>query len=320
MFAKIKPLIARIQALRPVRAFTRYSAKHGELLAGGLGITALFSVFAAIYVAFSIVGFVLEANPALKDSVVSSLSISIPGLIDTGSGGAINLERLFRSKVLNWTSVIALVLLLGTALGWLGSAREAVREIFDLPAEKTFFLLLKLKDFGLIVAFGAVTILSAALSIFSTRALDLVLGLVGIGRTTFFAVIAARIIGLLIVLAIDTVILGALFRVLAGVPIPRRRLLVGSLIGGIALGILKALGASIIGGAGRNPLLASFAVILGLVIWFNLICRVILLAAAYISVDMSDHGQSAQKMARRSGMLPPARHPRPRVRPVGRLR
>ena len=121
-------------------------------------------------------------------------------------------------------------------------------------------------------------------------------------------------------LVIDTLVLATLYRVLLAVRIPWQRLLTGSLLGGLALGILKVLGATIVGGAGKNPLLASFAVILGLLVWFGLVCQVILIAATWISVDMADHGQTATATARRQGTIPPGRHPRPRVRPIARLR
>jgi membrane protein len=317
----VKRLVARIMGLRAVRTLLRYSEKHGELLAGGLSVTAIFSAFAAIYVGFALIGLFLESNPALLDAVVNTLSTAVPGLIDTGGGGAINLKDLFATKILGWSSILALVAVLVTALSWFSSARDAIRAIFELPGDKTFFLLLKLKDLGFVAAFGAVIIASAALSVLSTSALNFLFGVLGIGHTTLVAVVVARAIGLAIALLLDTVILASLFRVLASVQIPWRRLLPGSLLGGIAFGVLKVLGAVIIGGTGRNPLLASFAAILGLLIWFNLINRVLLLSASWISVDMADHGESAVRIVDNTVIAPPPRRLRPRrTRPVGRAR
>src|SRR5690606_9809992 len=99
--------------------------------------------------------------------------------------------------------------------------------------------------------------------------------------------------GLALMLLLDTVVLGALYRVLSGLTIPLRRLLVGSVLGAVALGILKVLGGALLGGAGRNPLLASFAIIIGLLIWFNLVCATILLGASWIAVGMADAGLAA---------------------------
>ena len=323
MVARAKRLIVRIQHLRVTRVFVHYSEKNGPILAAGLSLTALYSVFAGLYVGFAILGLYLDADPQLRDAVVRTVSHSVPGLIDTGNGrgGAIDLDALFTSRALTWGGVLALVALLFTALGWFGAARSAVRAVFDLPPDKTFFVLLKLKDLALVIGFGAITVLSAAISVFSTSALNFLLGLVGIGGRSVFAETTVRVIGLILVLALDTATLATLFRVLAGQRLPWRRLITGSLLGAIALGILKALGATIIGGGARNPLLASFAVILGLLIWFGLVCQVLLISATWISVDMADHGEDASTFAKRGGVRVPARRLRARrTRAVGRAR
>jgi len=321
MISSLQAVVARAMKHRPVRVFQRYSAKNGPILAGGLSLTALYSVFAGLYVGFALLGLSIESNPDLKNAVINTLSTSVPGLIkNAGGSGAIDLDALFKSRVLGWSSVIAAAALLVTALSWFSSARSAVRALFDLAPDTTFFLLLKLRDLALVAAFTAVTILSAVISIFSTSALNLLFDLVGMGHKTVFAAGVGHAVGLLIALVIDTLVLAMLFRALLAVRIPWQRLLTGSLLGGLALGILKVLGATFVGGAGKNPLLASFAVILGLLVWFGLVCQVILIAATWISVDMADHGQTATAAARRQGTLPPGRHPRPRVRPIARLK
>jgi membrane protein len=276
----------------------RYTAKHGELLASGMSVTALFSVFAALYVGFAIGGLYLQGAPDVRAGFITLVDQSAPGLIDTGSGGAINLDDLFAARLLGWSGIVAAVILTGTALGWLSATRDAVRAIFDLPAEKTFFLLIKLKDLALIVGFGLAMVISAVLSVFSTRALTFVLGLLGVHDGSPLLQSSLLIVGLLLVLALDTIVFGFLFRVLSGVVIPWRRLLTGSLLGATALGILKVLGTWLVGGAGSNPLLTSFAVIIGLLVWFALVCRVILLSAAWIAVDMNDHGLSGARLSR----------------------
>src|SRR5690606_2465418 len=129
-------------------------------------------------------------------------------------------------------------------------------------------VLLRLKDAGLGVLFGVALIVSAALLVFSTQAVEWVLGLVGVGADSAFAQVVGTTLGLALMFVLDAVTLGALYRFLSGLDIPVRRLLVGSLLGAAGLGALKVLGSALLGGATRNPLLASFAVIIGLLIWF----------------------------------------------------
>jgi uncharacterized BrkB/YihY/UPF0761 family membrane protein len=100
--------------------------------------------------------------------------------------------------------------------------------------------------------------------------------------------LVAKILTLAVMFALDTVILGAFFRVLSDVKIPWRRLRSGALVGAAALGILKVAGGSLLGVSKNNPLLATFAVILGLLIFFNFVCQVILISASWIKVGMTD--------------------------------
>ena len=287
---RIAALVAWTMKLKPVRVFLQYNAKGGPLLAAGLSYQALFAVFAAIWVGFAIAGFTIKADPQLQDALLQLLSTNLPGLFDNGGGdgGIIDTDALLSTNVLTWTGSIAAVGLLFTALGWLASGRDAVRLLFGIPTNPTNFLLLKVKDLGLALGFGLAMIASAALSVFSTTLLGWVLDGLGIDRDSEVATIAARASGLLIVLLLDAVVLGVFYRVVSGIHIPWRQLRQGVLLAGLALGVLQVLGSTLLSGATRNPLLASFAVIIGLLIWFNLLYQVLLLGATWIAVSADD--------------------------------
>lgn len=291
LIAWVQRVVAWVMSLRPVRVFLDYSAHRGPLLASGLSNQAIFAVFAAIWVAFSVFGIVLAGNRELQDALFSLIGSAVPGLIDTGEGegGAIDPDDLVNTTVLTWTGAIALGGLLFTALGWLASARDAVRLLGDLPGSTTNFLLLKLKDFGLAIGFGILLLISAGLSVLSSQALDGVLDWVGI-RDSEATILLGRGLSILLMFLLDTVVLAAFYRILAGVHIPLRFLAQGALLGALALGVLKVLGTALLGGATNNPLLAGFAVIIGLLIWFTLICQVILIAACWVFVSMKDAG------------------------------
>lgn len=291
---RIRKAIAWVSALRPIRVFIHFLDQRGFLLAAGLSFQSIFAVFAGIWVGFASAGLILRGSDRLSEAFFTTLARSVPGLLSwNGRDGVIDPAQLMQAEILGWTGAIAAIGLLFTAVGWLSSARDAVRALFDLPGERMNFVLLKLKDFALMIGFGAALIVSAALSVFSTQALGTALGWFGLSDDSLLSTVLGRIVGLVLMLLLDTVVLGTLYRVLSGLKIPMRRLVVGSLLGAIALGILKVLGSLLLGGAGRNPLLAGFAIIIGLLIWFNLICVVILLGASWIAVGMSDAGIAA---------------------------
>src|SRR5690606_38075593 len=102
--------------------------------------------------------------------------------------------------------------------------------------------------------------------------------------------LGARLLGLGVMFLFDAAVLAVLFRVLAGIRIPARRLVGGASIGAAGLGALKVVGGSLLGSAVRNPLLASFAIIIGLLVWFNLISQVVLMTASWVAVGARDHG------------------------------
>ena len=291
----IPALIERALRTRPLRVVLHYSETGGPLFASGLAFQALFAVFGALFVFFAAFGFLVRGDTVLRDSLIGLVQRSIPGLIG-GEGALVSVDTLLDQSILGWTGVTAAAVLLWTALNFLGSLRQAVRILFALPGPTTLFVLLKLKDAGLALVFGAVLLVSAALSVFSTTFVDVALDFLGIGSDSELGRITGGAVGLLIMLALDTATLAGSFRILSGIPIPWKNLWVGALMGGVALGALKILGTQLLGGASRNPLLASFAVLVGLLIWFNLVCQVILIVASWISIGMSDAGISARKL------------------------
>ena len=49
------------------------------------------------------------------------------------------------------------------------------------------------------------------------------------------------------------------------------------------MSVMQLLGARLLTGASRNPLLAPFAALIGALVWFNLVAQVIMLCAALIA-------------------------------------
>lgn len=283
----IGKLIARIAQTRAARAFQHYTSEGGGLLAAGMSYNAIFATFASIWVAFSVAGFVIADNPTLRGALFRAINDQVPGLIG-GDGAALNGDDLLSTGALSWTAAIALVGLILTALGFLASMRDSVRRIFGLPPDTTFIVLQKLRDLGLALGFGVLILLSAVLSVVSNATLEALFGIFGLAESVLAAV-AVKTAGYLLVFAVDFVTVAGAYRMLSAIPIPRKRLFAGAAIGAAGVGVLKAAFAlGLIGGAGSNPLLAGFAVLIGLLIFFNFLCQVLLIAAAWIAVGMSD--------------------------------
>jgi Predicted membrane protein len=298
VIALVTPIVDWVRRQRPMRVLTHLSDRDGSLLAAGMSYQSIFAVFAAVWVFFSVSGLLLKSSPTLTGALIHSINQAVPRLI--GAGGAIDPSLLLNGPALSWTGAIALIGLFWTAVGWMNSTRLAVRAIFDLGRDSRNFLLQKAIDLGLALGFGVLLILSAVLTIVTGAALGFVFSWLGLDSSSFWAAAAARLLGFALAVALNAVVLATMYRVLSHVLIPFRDLATGSLLGAIALVIMSGLSGLLLGGAGRNPLLASFAAFVGLLIWFNLICQVILLAASWIAVGMADRGVPP-KDARESG-------------------
>ena len=294
--ARLEPgwgkVAAGITGLRPVRVFRAYLASGGNLLAAGMSFQAVFAVFAAVWVGFSFFSVYLSQHPAVNEAVIAFLNIQVPGLI--GTGAAIDPALLSNGPALTWTGAIAIVVLLYTAIGWLNYARIAVHRIFDLPPSNLNIVLLKIYDLLIAMAYGILIVVSATASVIATKLMGIIATWAGIAESSTALRVSFQVASVVLILVMDTFVLASIIRLLSGVPIPWKRLFAGSFLGGIVLGAMKIGGTYLLSATSTNPLLASFAVVIGLLIWFNIACRVYLLSATWIAVRMKDLGLEAK--------------------------
>ncbi|AXE54992.1 YihY/virulence factor BrkB family protein [Aurantimicrobium sp. MWH-Uga1] len=298
----MKKALVWAQQRRPYRVYKIYSAAGGNLLAAGMSFQALFATFAAVWVGFSLSGIYLHERPELKNAIIDFINTQIPDLIR--SGGPIDPHVLDSATSLGWTGGIAVLVVLYTAINWLNYVRTAVRTIFALPPSRLNFVLLKLYDLVLALGYGIFVVLTAALTVVVTNLANLIFPAIGIIDENGWGKIAFQIGGLVIVYFFDVVMLALMMNVLSGVPIPLRNLRDGVLLGALALTLLKVAGSFILTRTDSNPLLASFTVFIGLLIYFNFASRIYLFATSWVALSMQDE----QVEVRDLGWIVPHRH------------
>ncbi|SEB91917.1 YhjD/YihY/BrkB family envelope integrity protein [Microbacterium hydrocarbonoxydans] len=266
--------------LRPVRAFLLYSERRGAMLADSVTYRALFSVFAAVLLGFSVAALWLAGNPEAWRAIIDAVQSVVPGLI--GENGVVDPADLREPLSLSIAGAVSTVALIGSALGAVGSLRTAVRVLAGTAHDDVLFIWVLLRNLLLAVGVAALFVAAAAVTFVGRLGISWVSGLLGIPEDSPVATWSLRIISLLVVLALDTVLIAGVFRLLSGVHASARSLWIGALVGGVGLLVLQELSGLFIGGATSNPLLASFASLLALLIWLNLSTQVILIACAYI--------------------------------------
>ncbi len=276
---RVKALLAWWQRTRAARANARFGAAGGGLLTGGIAYATLFSVFAGLTIGFTAFMAVLGSNEDLREQVLQAVGDSLPGLVDTGDGqGMLDPDDLVMTTGLSIAGIVAFVVLLVSAISAVAALRTAVRAMFDAH-DAGNAVAGKLRELGGFVTIGLAVLLSALLGLAVTSAADWLLGVVGWSDSSGLVV---RVLGILVAFVVDVAVFVMVVRVLAGQSPPQRDLLGGAAIAAFGLGVVRVLGTSVVAGSVRgNPVLAPFAVIVVLLLWINLIARIVLLAAAW---------------------------------------
>ena len=290
----MKALLARLQATHAWRSWTRYGDARGNVLAGGVAYLGFFSIIPALVLGFTVFGFVLRSQPDLFDRVVASISQTLPGIVrDTANpDGLIDASSPPTPNALTITGAISLVTLLLGGLGWLDALREAVRAVFGQPPLKTSFVRAKLRDLMILATLGLALLTSGVLSTVVNAAGPWLLKLVELDEGPLGSVLLSAAT-IAVVFLVDLLIMLIVLRLLSGVPMPRSELLHGAVFGAVGLGLLKLFSGLLLKSAANKPLLASYAVIIGLLVLINLISRVMLLAAAFAATTADEKGRLA---------------------------
>lgn len=275
------------QTTRPFRAFSRFTDVGGSVLSAGMSFQAVFAVFAALWVGFGVLALSIRDNTELLEMITEQINFYVPGLLGPPGEGAVSLTTLLSRDGVTTGSLIAAVSLVWVMLTWFTGTRRAVRLIFGLEVKQYKNpVLLKIRDLVMAALFFAAILVSAVLTIVSSGIFTWLAELLGVDPDSWIVGTVGALTRYGVMYAVDVLILMAIHRILAEVVVPLRPLLFGCLLGGGALFGLKILADVLVGGASSNPLLASFAVIVGLLLWFNLICRALLLSSAWIATGM----------------------------------
>ena len=197
--AKAKELTVATLAWFPVRVWRHFLQHNGFVLAAGVSYQALFTIFAALYLAFAVTGLVFGGDPAAIDGLVNLINSYVPGII--GDNGLVTHAQVREvaeasTGILSATGAIAVVIIIWTAIGFVTYARKAVRDIVALPPDTRGYFILKARDLLAAAVFGAALLIGGVFGSVATWALDLMLSAVGIDGNGTWVVGSARAISL----------------------------------------------------------------------------------------------------------------------------
>ncbi|MFT8636958.1 MAG: YihY/virulence factor BrkB family protein [Pseudoclavibacter sp.] len=294
---RIERLVAWWNGTLPGRTLARYAERHGGLIASGLAYSLLFAFFAGVWTLFSILGLIVSGNQNLLGQLITVLNRAVPGLVSSGGSGngVVSSATLTQaSTTLTWTGAVSLVAFWWTITGWMGATRSGVRDMFDRTGDEPNMVRARLRDTGAALLVGALFVVSAAMMALAAGAAKLVANLLGVGGGSIWTSFTIDIAGFVVTVAADTLLLAVIFGIVTRVPSTPRHAWTVSLLGGAAIAVLQVLGTRLLGGASSNPLLAPFAAIIGVLIWFNLISQIVMLSSALLAQLTADRARRAE--------------------------
>lgn len=282
----IELLQSRLNERYLMRVWNLYGRRRGQLLAAGNAYLMFFAVGSMLIAGFSIFGIFAADNPTLRQAVVDLVAQTTPGLINTGEGGLATPDQLFRSRGFGIALLISLVTMLVASMSWINGLREAIRAVMGISRDHTDPIISGLRDASTLLLLGVTLVLTSGLGVLSTAAVGTISDWLGWG--SFLSGLAARSGSVVLMFFLDVAMALVMFSIVARVRMPRRVLIVAAVVSGAGATILRFFSASFLHGVTNNPVLAPFAVILGLFVWFYLLGQVYLGAAAVAAVSASD--------------------------------
>ena len=267
------------------RTWGRYQADHGDRLAAAVTFYWFLSLFPILLIAIFLFR-LLNGDSAVAD-VRSGLSGYLPAqLVDTV---ATTLEA-HAGKA----GVIGLLGLLISGLGWIDALREAIREVWHITGTKRNLVVRKLIDVAALVGLFATIGASVFLTGLAGSGPRFLLSQLGVDKTSA-AILFTKVLGFVLAGLADVVLFLYLFLRLAHVRAPVRQVLPGAVFGAFGFFVLKLIGGYYVQHTTSRgeATYGTFAVVAGLLLFLNLISRLVLVSAAFAVTGSPGHGRLA---------------------------
>lgn len=283
---RVKERLRGHRARRPwvdhaVRAYDR----HSEVLAGQLAAAVTYfgflSFFPLLALGFSLVGLFSSVYPSVQDDVTRAVEGAFPSLVGDGEG-QIDIQQVIDAKA--GAGIIGLLGLAYAGLGWLDAVRDSLRRVFGTEDVRIGLVRKKLVDLLVLLMLGTSLLLSLVVSSLATAVTTFVLDLVGLADSVV-AVVALRVLSVGVALMVDVVIFAILLSRLSGARLPWRRVRSGAVLAGVGFEVLKLVGTFLIARTTSNPMYATFGVVVGLLVWINLVSKLMVFAGAWTATQ-----------------------------------
>ncbi len=159
-----------------------------------------------------------------------------------------------------------------------------LRRVFGTLDDRPSFLRKKGVDLVVLVLLGTAMVASVAVTSFATSATSYVLGTVDLDDS-LVATVLLKVVAVGLALVVDTLLFAILLTRLPGERRPWGQIRSGAMLAAVGFELLKLLGTFLIARTTDNPVYATVGVVVGLLVWINLVSRLLVYAAAWTATD-----------------------------------
>ncbi len=239
--------------------YKKFSDDHAGQLAALIAYYAFVSIFPLLLVFVTILGFVLQGNPADREKIVHGTLGQFPILSDS-----------LKLHSLKGSGVALAIGIVGTLLAGMGvtsAAQNAFNGIWHVPYKsRPNFLFSRLRSLAVLAILGTLMIVSTAAA-----------GFVGASAHGVAAVVG----GVLLAFVVNVALFMTAFTLLTATDVSWREYLPGVIVAAILWQLLQHLGGYYVDHTLKHtqPLYGTFAVVLGLLAWLYLGAQLVIFAA-----------------------------------------
>ncbi|MFD0316867.1 YihY/virulence factor BrkB family protein [Streptomyces flavalbus] len=277
----VGPWATRLMATHAWRSYERLDRVKWTRLAAAMTFTSFIALFPLLTVAAAIAAATLSG--AQQADLQDRIAEQFPGITK---------QQLDIGAVADNAGTIGLIagaLLLFTGVNWVGSVRDCLRAVWELPDSEDNPLLNKAKDLGVLFGLGGALLVTLVASTVATATVGWTARQLGLAEQGWGSALLQLAAFAVAVLA-DFLLLLYVLTLLPGAEPTRRRLFVGALVGAVGFELLKLLLSGYMQGVAAKNMYGAFGVPVALLLWINFTSKLVLYCAAWTATPAKDAG------------------------------
>ncbi|WP_405772611.1 YihY/virulence factor BrkB family protein [Streptomyces sp. NBC_01538] len=274
----VGPVVVRLLTTHVWRSYERLDRVKWSRLAAAMTFISFVALFPLLTVAAAIAAATLSTGR--QKELQDKISEQVPGISDQ-----LNIAGLVENA--GTIGVIAGAVLLFTGIGWVGSMRECLRAVWEVPEDEGNPVLRKVKDAGVLVGLGGAVLVTIGASTVASAAVGWVARGLGIDEAGWGAVLL-RLAAFAVAVLADFLLLLYVLTLLPGVEPTRRRLFVAALIGAAGFELLKLLLSGYMQDVAGKSMYGAFGVPVALLLWINFTSKLILFCASWTATPSAE--------------------------------